>query len=564
MIPVVERDSVDGVTVLRSNGVAGRHIAALMFRVGRFDEALPDAGVTHMVEHLTFAAHREAEYRFNASVAGRHTTFYVEAGDSADIATYLTAVCAGLAADHSAILDRERRILRTEAASRGDAGALGTCLIERYGARGPGLRNYQEFGFERLAWTDVAAWRARWFTAGNAVLWIAGDQPAGLRLSLPDGAAMPVPPAVPLPVTLPGYVAVQARGGIGVSLVSDRSVAAHAALAILQRRLTQELRHQHALTYNVEAVAEDIDRDHAHTYLAADALPEQTPMAAHVLLSTFESLADGGCDAADVEWYGRQLSEAYEGPGASVRLLRRQAHAILDGRSAPSPEKARQSGLELTGADVGKAAQALHASMIVAVPGTVPAVQGRMAQLPVLSAGTVSGRVHKPVGSASTRTLTTGDEGVMLTFEPGKQVTVRYAEAAALLAWDDGQQVLIGNDSFSVQVDPKEWTGGSAITAAIAARAPASMIVRLDGPGPVRPKAEPAGAQPSGAREPAVTPRRARLLRSRNLALACAVLLIVGGLALSVATHQRGGYTGTSLGAVILARVLIAHWRRAR
>jgi secreted Zn-dependent insulinase-like peptidase len=81
---VIERGVVDGVTTLRSNGVAGRHLAALTFRVGRFDETLPTAGITHMVEHLTLSRHQEAGYKFNASVSGRHTTFYLETGNPAD------------------------------------------------------------------------------------------------------------------------------------------------------------------------------------------------------------------------------------------------------------------------------------------------------------------------------------------------------------------------------------------------------------------------------------------------------------------------------------------------
>src|ERR1700743_677189 len=114
MNPVVEHGTVDGIPVLRSAGVAGRHAAGLVFRVGQFDEALPDRGITHMAEHLTLGGHHEATYHFNASVAGRYTQYVVESADPADIATYLRAVCAGLAADHGAVLDRERRVLRTE------------------------------------------------------------------------------------------------------------------------------------------------------------------------------------------------------------------------------------------------------------------------------------------------------------------------------------------------------------------------------------------------------------------------------------------------------------------
>jgi zinc protease len=569
MIPVIERDRVDGVPVLRSSAVAGRHMAALTFRVGRFDEALPDAGITHMVEHLTFAGHHEAEYQFNASVSGRFTTFYLETGDPADIAAFMAAVCAGLAADHGAIIDRERLILRTEAASRGDAGALGTCLAERYGARGPGLRNYEEFGLERLQWADVAAWRQRWFTAGNAALWIAGDMPDDLRLPLAAGPPMPEAPAVPLPVTLPGYVSVAARGGVGLSLVSDRSVAANAALDILQRRLTQVLRHEYGISYNVGATAEDLDRDHVHAYLAADALAEQTPMAAHALLATFQVLADGGCDAAELEGYVRRVREAYEGPGASVTVLRRQAHAVLRGQSIPAADAALQGASRLAGADVAAAAQGLRSSMIVAVPGIVPAVQGRMGQLPTWSAGTVSGKLHKPADAASDRTLTVGDEGVMLTAGPQQHVTVRFADAAALLRWNDGQQALIGGDGFTVQLDPRQWRDGDAVAASIAARVPAAATVSFDRPGPERARPRPSADRPDGAAAagsgPGAAPRGrlARALQNRYVLLACIAFVIVSGVAMVVTNKESTGYTLTTAGAVLAARLLVVS-RRSR
>ena len=203
-----------------------------------------------MVEHLTFGGHHEARYQFNASVEGRYTQYIVESADPADIAAYLRAVCEGLAADHGPILDRERRILRTEAASRGGAGMMGTCLVERYGARGPGVLNYQEFGFERLGWADVAAWRARWFTArerGAVGRGRSAGRPAAIAPGRSRAACARTRSAAR---SLPAYVT-GAKGGIAAGLVTDRSFASHATLDILQRRLTRALRHDHGLTYDV-------------------------------------------------------------------------------------------------------------------------------------------------------------------------------------------------------------------------------------------------------------------------------------------------------------------------
>jgi hypothetical protein len=106
--------------------VTGRNAAALVFRVGRFDETLAVAGITHLVEHLTLSAGPKTAYQFNAEVTGRFTAFFMESADPADIAHFITTVCRGLAGDHRYGLDQEKRVLRTEAASRSRAGCRGS------------------------------------------------------------------------------------------------------------------------------------------------------------------------------------------------------------------------------------------------------------------------------------------------------------------------------------------------------------------------------------------------------------------------------------------------------
>jgi zinc protease len=568
---VIERGVIDGVTVLRSNGVPGRHLAALTFRVGRFDETLPVAGITHMVEHLTLSNHQDADYRFNASVSGRHTTFYLETGNPADIAAFMTAVCGGLSADHRALLDRERRILRTEAASRGGAGALGTCLAERYGARGPGLANYREFALQRVGWDEAADWRARWFTAGNAVLWIAGDFPDRLRLALPAGPAPFTRAVMPLDLTLPGYVAVQARSGIGLSLLGDRSYAQHAAAHILQRRLTQVLRHEHGLSYDVQLASEDVGRDDVHWWVAADALPEQTPMAAHMLMTTVESLVDGGCGAGELEDYQRLVQQQLRQPGASVAVLQRQAHALLDGRRPRSAEETSRLVAEVTTNDVPAAARALRASMIVATPGLVPAVQGRMSALPRWSRTAVTGTEHQPVSPGLAVTLTTSSDGVMLTDKSGNRVTVWYGSVAALVRWNDGKHSLIGDDGFSIMLDPAEWRDGANVVSWILRNVSWDLVVPVDEPGPQRPAA---GAQSetggSGSKSARAadgngkrSPRSPLLVRyARAGRTRWALLLVLGvGLALSKLTI---GYVWIAIGTFGLAAYEIQRYRASR
>lgn len=569
MLPVVERDVIDGVPLLRSTGVAGRHAAALVFRVGQFDEALPNRGITHMVEHLTFGGHHEARYQFNASVDGWYTRYIVESADPADLAAYLRAVCEGLAADHGEILERERRILRTEAASRGAAGMLGNCLVERYGARGPGVLNYPELGLDRLGWADVAAWRARWFTSGNAVLWVAGDLPDGLRLSLPHGPSRPAPDAMPLPVTLPAYVT-GAKGGIAAGLVADRSYAPHAALDILQRRLTQALRHDHGLTYDVGMGAQEIDPDHLHTWLTADVLPEQVPMAAHVLLSTFETLTASGAQDAELATYRRRIEDVYESPAGPIGLLERQARAVLNGRPARSAADSMRLAAEVLPADVAKAAQSLWETMLVAAPYDVPAIQGRMGRAPSFSAMTITGgKVHKPV-TGDSPTLTVSDEGVMLTREPGEHVTVRYADAAALLRWNDGKRSLIGGDGFTMVLDPAQWKNGAAVVSAAIASIPDDLVLPLDRPGPATPEPQPASqpgnaGQPGSTGRPTAAQRRKRLVRivtGRTFIVSSLGVLVLGDVVWAATSGSQSSVLPGLAAAVLVGRLVSRGVRR--
>ena len=303
-----------------------------------------------MVEHLTFGGHHEARYNFNASVDGRYTQFIVESGDPADIAAYLDAVCAGLAADHAAMLSRERRILRTEAACR---------ALERY----------------------------------------------------------------------------------------------------------------------------DLDRN---------------------ALQRFSNKAD-----------------------------------------------------------IAKVAGRLRGSMLVAIPYEVPAVRGRMAAIAQWSPTTITGQRHQAVGG-SPPALTVSAEGVMLTVETGKNATVRYADTAALLCWNDGKRTLVGADGFTITLDPAQWAHGPSVVASVTSRIPSGLVISLDKPGPPTPK--PAPAAPAGGGESAKRPRsRARVQANQRIIISFLLLvLIVAGIVWGTASHSEAGFFPVVLGGIVAMRVAISAGRRRR
>ena len=317
---------------------------------------------------------------------------------------------------------------------------------------------------------------------------------------------------MPLPAIRQAYLT-GAKGGLAAALVAERSFASHATLDILQRRLTQALRHDHGLTYDVGVSAQEIDADHIHAWLTADVLPEHVPMAAHVLLSTFETLATSGPQEEELAAYRRRTEERYESPTGPIAVLERQARAVLNGGPTRSAADSIRLAAEVSPADVAKAAQSLWDSMLLAGPYDVPASQGRMGRVPSFSATTVSGgKVYKPTAGDSP-TLTVSAEGATLTRAPGQPVTVRYADAAALLRWNDGKRSLIGGDGFGIVLDPAQWKNGAAVVSAVTTRVPDEIIIPVDQPGPATPRPPAAASQPASASAPTAGNARRRLLR---------------------------------------------------
>ena len=498
MSPQVETSSLGGLTVLRASSPVGRNRATLVFRVGHFDETLATAGITHLVEHLALAGQGEAPYDFNAEVSGRFTTFSMESADPRDVGDFVNAVCDGLTVDHRAGLEQERRILRTEAASRGSAGALGMCMAHRYGAQGPGLLGHEEFGLYRLTWDDIEAWRRRWFVNGNAVLWVAGTIPDELHAALPPGSGPADAAQQSLPIDLPGYLVSgggTGHGGVGVSATVSESEVAAATVHVLQRRLKKVLRYERGLSYNVRAIWHELYRDQAHIWLAADALPDQISIAAHTMLGTIEGLASAGCTEEEIQDHTRRVRDACQSPNGPAMILGRRAQDLLEHRPPQDADEKLRLLSELSPDEVSSACGELLTRAIVVTPEFVPAVDGRMPPLPAWSEDTVSGTSTRSPGSD--HSLTIGPDGAMLTVGEGKRVTVKYGALAAWLRWNDDKRTLIGEDGFVLQIDPAEWPDGDQLVASVDARIDPRYKIDIDTPGPQRSRKEtPSPEQP--------------------------------------------------------------------
>src|SRR4051794_1126464 len=134
---------VDGVPVFWAD-VPGRGAAGLLFRVGRADESLAGAGVTHLVQELALRALGPHHTEPTARVDGTITSFYVHGSDDELVAALwdLTRALRGI---HGRQLDVLKRVLST-----GDRNADAQPLALRYGATGHGLAFHEEYGLRWL------------------------------------------------------------------------------------------------------------------------------------------------------------------------------------------------------------------------------------------------------------------------------------------------------------------------------------------------------------------------------------------------------------------------------
>ncbi|WP_051799433.1 M16 family metallopeptidase [Catenuloplanes japonicus] len=500
----IKRTDIDGVpTVIAPKD--GPVAAGLVFRVGRADEPLARAGITHLIEHLALHGLGLTDYHYNGATSPLTTTFHLE-GTEGDVVTFLNGVCAALADLPTDRMAVEKEILRTEAAGR--AGLAEPLAIWRYGARGFGTIGYPEYGLSAFTPDDLRAWVARYFTRENAMLWIAGEGvPAGLRLALPDGGSrMPVPAVTSaLPVT-PAFFCGPSDRAVAYEAIVPRSTAAGVYAGVLERMLFRALRQEGGYSYQVGAEYAPRDGSHATVVAVADALPEKHDPMLGEFVDVLAAVRYGVIDPADVAAVVTKTEAGMSGADRDARRLHSVVHNDLLGYRNLEAEELRAELRAVTPADVARIAGEAHATALLMVPDGRGADWAGFTAAPTESEEAVTGRRH-PLLADRSQALILGPDGVSLQGSRSL-VTVRYAETALMLAWPDGARRLIGHDAVIAHVEPGLFAVDAAALTLIDAAVPAELRVDL----PAR--------EPGEIPRPPSRLRRARRRAGRALAVA--------------------------------------------
>ncbi|MDQ0582905.1 M16 family metallopeptidase [Streptomyces rishiriensis] len=454
---------------------SGKEITAgLFFRVGRADETLATAGLTHLVEHLALHRLGLSDLHYNGATANAYTLFHVT-GSEEEVVKYLNSVCAGLRDLPMERLDTEREILRTEAAGRG--GPQQQMPLWRYGAQGYGLSSYNELGTWSLTPDQVRHWAETRFTRDNAVLWITSDQvPDGLDLTLPQGTRLPAPAATSALPTTPAYISGD-DGHVVLTSVLRRSTAAVVFADVLGRALFQDLRQEGGYSYSAEADYSPRDADFATLTAYADSLPQKQDAVVGGFVDTLARLRAGRIEQSELDSVRAKLLKMYDAPDLGAAALPSYALSLLLGHRILTPDQHRAELNAVTTDDLREVAREAWGNALLQVPGRGVDWAG-LTLAPQHSQAALTGTRHQSLEDEEV-TLVIGAEGVSL-LTPRGPVTVRYDACAAMTTRPDGARTLTGHDGFSVTVEPTLFRGVTPERiAALDAAVPAQAAVRM-------------------------------------------------------------------------------------
>lgn len=443
---------VDGVRAIAAKR-SGPPAAGLVFRVGRADETLVTAGITHMTEHLALHRFGLADHEIGGSTGPDHTDFRMQ-GPAEDVAGFLAGVCLSLPNLPMNRLETEKSILRTEESGKQNPTGL---YRRRYGLQGYGLLDCRELGVPRLRAEDVAHWARTWFTRENAILWVAGETvPSGLRLPLPSGAYRPVPERPAVLAATPAYFPA-GTGQVIFSSVVRHSPAARIYAKVLERALFRSLRQDGGFSYTAGTLYRLRGDGMADVIAVADALPDKEGAVLGGAIDVLAQFKVGRIDPRDLDAARNQAETALYGADGVAARLPDQAANLLSGLPYESTEEEIAGLRAVDVAAVHAVAIEAASTLLMRVPARHRADWAGFTALTRYSTHALTGHQFRAHEDPEYQLVLAPDGAGQLT--PEGPVTVRYADAAALLVWPDGGRELVGRDGTVLALEPTLYEG---------------------------------------------------------------------------------------------------------
>jgi zinc protease len=482
-LTTVHRTEVDGVPASWADA-PGPFFAGLLFRVGKIDEQLHTAGITHLVEHLALPAWApKPGLSWNGFVSLTTTGFWA-AGEPSAVGGFLEEVTRRLHDLPLARLETERGILRAEEASASRS-ASGVLSGLRFGAVGIGLLDWFELGLRRLEGDEVARWASERFTRGNAALWLNGPPPPELRLHLPDGPRLPPPRHAEPDEELPAFSR-WGRGGVSISLWAPRSYPLGLAWISAERRALSRLRYERGLIYGLSAWNDAPNKHDAHIVFVAECTDENVDAVRAGLLDVLEEVAEDGPTLDEHAEWVHGIETDLSDPHEALSVAYGQAEDLLFDRLQPLEQRLEAFRAGATADAASALRQALRRAILL-IPeedAEDPPAPFR----PFAPAATANVRVdgRKFPVSGIRGLVGRGGHAVLgehaLAWRPpdGDGMTIAFADAAALMTWRDGSFQLVDANGNFLLLDPDDVRNGSELAAGVRRAVPPERVIPMD------------------------------------------------------------------------------------
>ncbi|QHB98925.1 hypothetical protein EK0264_00510 [Epidermidibacterium keratini] len=489
------RSTIDGVIVL-ARSVGGTTRASLSFRCGAADEPLPQRGISHLIGHAASEAAGQDPAGCPVTVSASSTTFHFT-GNALAVANEIGAVCHWLgAAIHPTGID-ERALDRARAAAAADqrqhAEEHTSAIAARFGPAGWAGGDLTEIGLGELDRAQVAAWVARYFTRGNAVLALSGTKATTLRVPLPPGEYVDFPELPHSALQTPALIAAASpRLRVGAllrtdpaTLDRDRAVAG-LATEIVRSRSAYAVGQRFGREISIAGGPMALGRDHVHAALWAEVNERQEAKVADLVVEAIDSLAgDGLVDgelAAHTARRAARLSKAEANPASAHDLLTRQALGALN-ESPWSPALERRLVQTATADQVGEYVKQFTSSMLLSMHEVAPPIRNWSGGLPAprfeVTAPAHKSRPAYGRDRTALARLHSDREGITIRRLDRPDRQLRWSDVVLAETWDDGRRRLTGARGQRIDVRPYRWAEPDEVVREIDARIPPETRARI-------------------------------------------------------------------------------------
>lgn len=490
------RSTIDSVTTLFVP-VGGRSRATLSFRVGTVDEPLHQRGINHLIGHLASAAADQDDSSCHVTVTASTLSFQCT-GNALAVANEIGAVCHWVTAASTRTVD-ERALQRARAAAQADQRLhapehLGV-LRARFGPAGWASGSYPELGLRTLTAEDISEWVGRYLTAGNAVLALSGTKATTLRVPLPKGEYVPLPPLpesfLRTPALVPGDRPMLSLSGLirtqANHLDRDRAVGGLTA-EIARSRVAFALTRRYGRRLQVKGGPMALGADAVHAVVWADVDADREAKVADIATEAMSVLTSGKLVDGELDAQVKRRLSAYERAGRTGAgqhdLLHRQALGALN--DAPWSLALERRMLTNAGPElIETQLDDLARTTVLMMTETRPPVRPWNPP-PAPVAHTADGEVFRsrPAYGLTSRhqrpsRLIVGDEGVTVRSIDRPDEQLRWDRVALAQAWDDGRHLLTSTRAHTLEILPERWLAPDLATAAVRTRLGDAPVVPM-------------------------------------------------------------------------------------